>query len=48
MANFRAEAFSFENVNEASETLNLDFRLRGPRHVGCGEMREHTFELEVL
>ena len=48
MTDFRTEAFRFKHVHEPREALDLDIGFRVPRHVGCGEVREHAFELETL
>ena len=48
MANLRAKSFGFQHVDKARETLDLDVRLRVPRHVGRGEVREHPFKMQAL
>ena len=48
VADGRTESVCIEYIDEARESLDLDFRFRVARHVGSGEMREHPFELEML
>ena len=48
VADFGAESFGFQHVHESRESLYLDIRLRVPRHVGRGEVREHPLEFQVL
>ena len=47
VADFGAQAFGFEHVDQPSKALDLDFGLGVPRHVGCGEVREHAFKMQV-
>ena len=48
MADRRAESVCVKHIDESCKALNLNFCFRVARHVGCSEMREHAFELEML
>ncbi len=48
VANWRADTFGFQNIDQAAETLYLNVRLGVARHVGRGEVREHPLEFDML